>query len=389
MPSWLARTVSFCMRPLSRYVDMNEDESDDNIGGEDDPLLCSRDLENHSHGELSWAVVQANSILEDHSQVEAGRNATFVGVYDGHGGPEACDYVGDHLFQHLLGLTRETGMLSEDALRIAFSETEKGFQGLVRDAFPNAPLIAAVGSCCLVAVLWEDKLYVANLGDSRAVLGCGRADDAAAVVVAKQLTSDHNAAMDDVRKELEAMHPDDPQIVVSKKGVWRVKGIIQVSRSIGDAYLKSPEFALDESFPRFHLSEAVKEPVLRSDPATLSRELQMHDKFLIVASDGLWEHLTNQEAVDIVHNSPRKGVARRLVMRAMKKAAESRSVSYDVLKALDPGYRRLVHDDITAVVVFIDRHQDGKNSIHTSNNVAALIGPDLSVRHLSDFVGPS
>jgi pyruvate dehydrogenase phosphatase len=34
-------------------------------------------------------------------------------------------------------------------------------------------------------------------------------------------------------------------------------------------------------------------------------ELQPHDQFLIFASDGLWEHLSNQEAVDIVQNHPR------------------------------------------------------------------------------------
>lgn len=81
--------------------------------------------------------------------------------------------------------------------------------------------------------------------------------------------------------------------------------VLQVSRSIGDAYLKRPEFALDPSFPRFHLPEPLRRPVLRADPAISIRDLQPNDKFIILASDGLWEHLTNQEAVEIVHNNPR------------------------------------------------------------------------------------
>jgi pyruvate dehydrogenase phosphatase len=60
-------------------------------------------------GEFSMAVVQANNLLEDHSQVESGPLSTtepslqgiFVGVYDGHGGPETARYINDHLFNHL------------------------------------------------------------------------------------------------------------------------------------------------------------------------------------------------------------------------------------------------------------------------------------------------
>lgn len=86
---------------------MNKDDDDEGSlsGGEDDALIWSKDLEKHSHGEFSFAVVQANAVLEDQSQVETGRHATFVGVYDGHGGPEASRYISDHLFNHLISET--------------------------------------------------------------------------------------------------------------------------------------------------------------------------------------------------------------------------------------------------------------------------------------------
>lgn len=61
------------------------------------------------NGEFSMAVVQANNLLEDQSQIESGPLSTlesgpygtFVGIYDGHGGPETSRYINDHLFQHL------------------------------------------------------------------------------------------------------------------------------------------------------------------------------------------------------------------------------------------------------------------------------------------------
>jgi len=45
--------------------------------------------------------------------------------------------------------------------------------------------------------------------------------------------------------------------------------------------------------------------VLTAEPSVCSRVLKPNDKFVIFASDGLWEHLTNQEAAEIVHNNPR------------------------------------------------------------------------------------
>ncbi|EEC73802.1 hypothetical protein OsI_08505 [Oryza sativa Indica Group] len=90
MFSWLLRIASACLGPARRYARTRKDEDGgDNGGGVADGLLWSRDLGRHAAGEFSFAVVQANEALEDHSQVETGSAATFVGVYDGHGGADA------------------------------------------------------------------------------------------------------------------------------------------------------------------------------------------------------------------------------------------------------------------------------------------------------------
>ena len=79
-----------------------DEDGSDNGGGVADDLLWSRDLGRHAAGEFSFAVVQANEALEDHSQVETGAAATFIGVYDGHGGADAARFISDHLFAHLI-----------------------------------------------------------------------------------------------------------------------------------------------------------------------------------------------------------------------------------------------------------------------------------------------
>jgi len=48
------------------------------------------------------------------------------------------------------------------------------------------------------------------------------------VAVAERLSSEHNTASEEVRRELADLNPDDAQIVVHTRGAWRVKGIIQV-----------------------------------------------------------------------------------------------------------------------------------------------------------------
>ncbi|KAJ4776951.1 Phosphatase 2C family protein [Rhynchospora pubera] len=332
----------------------------DATGGRRDGLLWYKDSGTHVSGEFSMAVVQANNLLEDQSQVESGPLSfsdsgpvgTFIGVYDGHGGPEAARYVNDHLFSHLKRCVTEHNAVSAETVRRAFHFTEEGFLSHVSSQWPRNPQLAAVGSCCLCGVVSNGVLCVANAGDSRVVLG--RLVKATGDAVAVQLSAEHNAAIESVRKELHALHPDDPNIVVLKHNVWRVKGLIQVSRSIGDTYLKRPEFNREPLFAKFRLSESFKKPILSAEPAISVQPLQPQDLFLIFASDGLWEHLTNQEAVDIVHKNPRNGSAKRLVKAALQEAAKKREMRYSDLKKIDRGVRRHFHDDITVVVVFLD-----------------------------------
>ncbi|KAE9611553.1 hypothetical protein Lal_00011625 [Lupinus albus] len=374
MLSELMKFLRACFRPSSdRYAHTGSD-----AGGRQDGLLWYKDSGQHFHGEFSMAVIQANNLLEDQSQVESGTLSTnefgpcgtFVGVYDGHGGPETSRFINDHLFQHLKRFTSEQQSMSVDVIRKAFQATEDAFMSLVARQWSMNAQIAAVGSCCLVGVICNGTLYIANAGDSRAVLG--RVVKATGEVLATQLSTEHNASIESVRQELHSLHPDDPNIVVLKHNVWRVKGIIQVSRSIGDVYLKKAEFNREPLYVRFRLREPFKRPILSSEPSITVHQLQPHDQFVILASDGLWEHLSNQEAVDIVANNTRSGSARRLVKVALQEAAKKREMRYSDLKKIDRGVRRHFHDDITVIVVYLDSN--------LMNRASTVKFPRISVR---------
>lgn len=79
----------------------------------------------------------------------------------------------------------------------------------------------------------------------------------------------------------------------------------QVSRSIGDIYLKKPEFNRDPLFQQYGYPVPLRRAVISAEPSILIRKLRPHDMFLIFASDGLWEQLTDEAAVEIVVKNPR------------------------------------------------------------------------------------
>ncbi|KAA8539383.1 hypothetical protein F0562_026075 [Nyssa sinensis] len=376
MVTSLKKIVSPCWKPSVLDEGENSSRGGD-TSGRVDGLWWYKDLGQHVNGEFSMAVIQANNVLEDHSQLESGPmsshesgpRGTFVGIYDGHGGAETSRFVNSHLFNNIKKFTSENHGMSADVINKAFLATEEDFLSLVKNQWLRMPQMASVGSCCLVGIICSGLLYIANAGDSRVVLG--RLEKAFKEVKAVQLSSEHNASLESVREELRLLHPDDPQIVVLKHTVWRVKGIIQVSRSIGDAYLKRAEFNREPLLSKFRLPEPFDKPILTAEPSILVQKLCPDDQFLIFASDGLWEHLSNQEAVDIVHNCSRNGIARKLVKAALCEAAKKREMRYSDLKKIDRGVRRHFHDDITVIVLFLDCHLISRSSFR---------GPVLSIR---------
>lgn len=105
----LKKIVSPCWKP---YVEDDGDNSRNrggDLSGRVEGLLWYKDLGHHVNGEFSMAVVQANNILEDQSQlesgpmssIESGPHGTFVGIYDGHAGPEASVFIRNRLFQNI------------------------------------------------------------------------------------------------------------------------------------------------------------------------------------------------------------------------------------------------------------------------------------------------
>ncbi|XP_057535797.1 probable protein phosphatase 2C 48 [Amaranthus tricolor] len=381
--------VFSCLKPFWEGYNVDNEKRDSK--GKVKGLMWYKDLGEHIYGEFSMAVMQANEVVEDRSQVESGPfsslsdgpTGTFFGIYDGHGGPQAACFVNNNLFQIFKNYVQEQEV-TEEVIKKAYLATDEEFLKIVKKEWIEKPHLASQGTCCLVGIICNEKLYVANAGDSRVVLG--RLDNkicSTKGLRAMQLSTDHNAKMETEREELQSLHPHDPDIVVLKHKAWRVKGIIQVTRSIGDVYLKSSEFSREPLPEKYIVPEGFNKPILRADPSISILKLQPEDRFLIFASDGLWDHLSNQEAVDIVYNYPRNGIARKLVKAALHEAANKREMRYCDLKRIEAGIRRHFHDDITVIVVFLDDLQIRSSFLNNADhfNFSIKGGADLLDYH--------
>nr|GLL42423.1 probable protein phosphatase 2C 74 [Ipomoea trifida] len=192
------------------------------------------------------------------------KQAFFV-VIDGHGGRNAVDYVAENLGKNIVNSLEagnnkvsSSGNYIEDALRQGYSETDKQFLVQGKD-----------GGACAASVLIKDgEMHVANVGDCGVVLSRKS--------VAVSLTSDHRpASREDERARIEK----SGGMLYCQNGVLRVNGSLAVSRAFGDHHLKE---------------------LIISEPDILKLPLTSDCQFLILASDGLWDKVSNQEAVDVV-----------------------------------------------------------------------------------------
>ncbi|CAN6886267.1 unnamed protein product [Brassica oleracea] len=139
------------------------------------------------------------------------------------------------------------------------------------------------GCTALTAILQGDHLVVANAGDSRAVIATTSDDGVGLVPV--QLSVDFKP---NIPEEAERIKQSDGRLFCldDEPGVYRVG--MPNGRSLG--------LAVSRAFGDYCL----KDFGLVSEPEVSYRKITSKDQFLILATDGMWDVMTNDEAVEIV-----------------------------------------------------------------------------------------
>eukprot|EP00668_Euglena_longa_P007053 GGOE01008419.1.p1 GENE.GGOE01008419.1~~GGOE01008419.1.p1 ORF type:complete len:958 (-),score=209.56 GGOE01008419.1:947-3820(-) len=209
--------------------------------------------------EDTWCAVDHLRRLYGVPVPEGQEDDVFVGLFDGHSGSEAAEFARDHLQYYLAKHPLYEADLVA-AIKGSFRETDEKF-------IARAPGSEA-GTTATAIVIRGSKIYVGNAGDARVVL-CQAGNP---VLLNKIHRPDDAAESELVQRRGGAVY--------FYNGAWRVNATLSVSRSLGDASFRN--YITCEPEVRVHTI----------DPQT--------DEFIVVASDGLWDHMTPKEVVEFV-----------------------------------------------------------------------------------------
>lgn len=247
----------------------------------------------------------------------------LFGVYDGHGGSQVAKFCAERMHEVVAEeWDRETfdGLEWQRRWEAAFSSS---FERADNEAQTAALAPEMVGSTAVVVVLSGCQIIISNCGDSRAVLYRG--------TEIIPLTVDQKPDREDELRRIEGQGGK----VINWNGA-RVLGVLAMSRAIGDWYLR---------------------PWIIPVPEITFTTRSDEDECLILASDGLWDVMSNQEVGE---------VARRLLRR------RRRCMVNDEVSAA-----QAVADNLTEIAI-------GRNSCDNISIIVVDLKPKRK-RHPSTF----
>ena len=253
----------------------------------------------------------------------------YMGVCDGHGyyGHEVSGFIKENLPMNLNhALKKENlNLLTDDLSEVI----KKCFLNENRHLLDNNQIDSKLsGTTCISVIYTPQKLIIANLGDSRCILGKYNNNK----WVAENLSRDHKPT---IKEEADRILKKGGRIRPMKDEDGEFIGPLRV-------YMKDremPGLAMTRSFGDYFGSLAGT----ISEPEVTEHFLSQEDKFIIIASDGLFEFMESDEIVEIVKDYYEKndivGCCEFLYKESCKKWLDEEE---DII------------DDITVILVFFE-----------------------------------
>ena len=256
-------------------------------------------------------------------------NVLFIGVCDGHGlvGHDVSKYLITNLPKNLNTALKKTNKYIShketlySTLKQVFIETNKSLCKVqsIDTKFS--------GSTCVTIILTKNKIISANAGDSRAVMG--------RYINGKWINIDLS-------------HDQKPNNPGEKERILSHGGRIEAYKDENGGDFGPPRVWLkNEDIPGLAMSRSFGDEVAASvgtisEPEIEEYEITEDDKFIILASDGIWEFISSQECVEFIKDfyekKDLKGCLKFLLNESSKRWIKEEEVI----------------DDITAVLIFFE-----------------------------------
>lgn len=194
------------------------------------------------------------------------QEAAFFAVYDGHGGAKIAAHASKNLHKFIVRRPEYKQGKFKDAIIQGFLECDESMRS------DESTKDDMSGSTAITAFLRENSVYVGNVGDSRCI--------ACINGVSEALSVDHKPA-DPLERER-----------IEQAGGFvecnRVNANLALSRAMGDFAFKA------------NTSLSPENQIVSGVPDVVIRELSPDWQFLLLACDGIWDVLSNQEVADFV-----------------------------------------------------------------------------------------
>lgn len=283
---------------------------------------CRKGLKPECPNQDSWMVLKTDTEEAKFS---------IYGVFDGHGqkGHEVSNFVKENL-PKLLIRDQRFGHGKGKEMQVVCTDAFKKIQSLISSQSQMGKLDAKLSGTTATMVIHvhdESKLVVSHVADSTAVMGRWNAGK----LQGKVLTRDHKPELPDERARIE------------KAG----------GRVVFDGYANHRIYAKNARYPGLNMSRCLGDLMGHADcgiscqPEVNEYPVTSEDHILLVCSDGVWEFIEADEAVNFVNNFP--------PAKAMIAAEKLAKEAWDRWIREEGG---AVVDDITVVLVYLQSQQN-------------------------------
>ena len=212
---------------------------------------------------------------------------SFFGIYDGHGGKQCAEYLRDNLHKFISNDILFPENIPQ-AIKNGFLYAEKDFLKNYAISKVNDNIIDRSGSCAVILLIVDNKIYIANCGDSRAIMSINKE--------LREITIDHKPNFPNEKKRI---YDNGGQVYQSQTpinnnntdqlliGPFRVfPGRLSVSRTIGDVEAKNVNFGGNPN-------------VIIAEPDIYCYDLNKDNiDFFIMGCDGIFDQMSNKDVFD-------------------------------------------------------------------------------------------
>lgn len=270
---------------------------------------------------------------------------SFFAIYDGHGGSSCPDFLKDNLHQYIFN-NQYFPHSPKMALMKGFEQAEQAFRSI---AMQNPDDVDISGSCAVVVLVVNDLCYIANLGDSRVVSSFYAGNRT------KQLTTDMKPSEEAEQQRVtkaggkiyqsafQQVNPVTKGYVTTYGPLRILPGRLNVCRSFGDVESKEP-------------SLGGKPGVIIAVPEIKVLKITSDLDFLILASDGVFDKLENDEVVSTCWKGIEKAV------NADEKTVE-RACEVSVDDLIHQCLQRRVQDNVSVIMISFKSQQFIQNTV--------------------------